>query len=32
MNAFRKAGLDPVHEPEGLFGRGLYRAVRPDEG
>jgi SAM-dependent methyltransferase len=25
-DAFRKAGLEPVHEPAGLFGRGLYWA------
>jgi SAM-dependent methyltransferase len=26
--ALRAAGLDTEHDPEGLFGRGLYRGVR----
>jgi SAM-dependent methyltransferase len=29
LGAFRKAGLDPVHDPVGLFGRGLYHAIAP---
>jgi SAM-dependent methyltransferase len=29
LDAFRAAGLEPAHDPEGLMGRGLYMAVRP---
>ena len=29
MEAFIKAGLDVVHEPEGVDGRGLYIGLRP---
>lgn len=28
VNAFREAGLDVTHDPEGLMGRGLYIGVR----
>lgn len=31
VDAFRRAGLEPVHEPAGLFGRGLYWALKPGE-
>ena len=27
-DAFRAVGLEPVYDDQGLFGRGLYRAVR----
>jgi ubiquinone/menaquinone biosynthesis C-methylase UbiE len=29
MAAFRRAGLDTYHDPEGITGRGLYIGVRP---
>jgi SAM-dependent methyltransferase len=29
LAAFRDAGLEPEHDPEGLMGRGLYLAVAP---
>ncbi|HEU0016071.1 MAG TPA: methyltransferase domain-containing protein [Longimicrobium sp.] len=29
LDAFRAAGLDPIHDPHGLAGRGLYVATRP---
>jgi ubiquinone/menaquinone biosynthesis C-methylase UbiE len=29
MNAFTKAGLIPAHDPEGIFGRGLYIGTKP---
>lgn len=29
LGAFRGAGLDVVHDPEGLIGRGLYIGTRP---
>jgi hypothetical protein len=29
MDAFRKAGLNVSHEPEGVDGRGLYIGVKP---
>ena len=29
LEAFRDAGLEPEHDPEGLMGRGLYLAVAP---
>jgi SAM-dependent methyltransferase len=29
LDAFRRAGLDAEHDPEGLIGRGLYTAVLP---
>ncbi|MDX6534879.1 MAG: hypothetical protein QOJ13_2049 [Gaiellales bacterium] len=29
LDAFRAAGLDVEHDPEGLIGRGLYIAVSP---
>ena len=29
LEAFRAAGLQPAHDPEGLMGRGLYVAVAP---
>jgi SAM-dependent methyltransferase len=29
VEAFRAAGLEPEHDPEGLMGRGLYVAVKP---
>jgi SAM-dependent methyltransferase len=29
LDAFRGAGLAPVHDPEGLMGRGLYIGVKP---
>jgi SAM-dependent methyltransferase len=29
LEAFRAAGLEPDHDPEGLMGRGLYVAVKP---
>lgn len=29
MNAFTKAGLIASHDPEGIFGRGLYIGTRP---
>ena len=28
-NAFRKSGLDVIHDPEGIFGRGLYIGTKP---
>jgi SAM-dependent methyltransferase len=28
-DAFRRAGLEPEHDREGLMGRGLYLAVKP---
>jgi SAM-dependent methyltransferase len=29
VDAFRAAGVEPDHDPEGLMGRGLYVGVRP---
>jgi SAM-dependent methyltransferase len=29
LEAFRNAGLEPEHDPEGLMGRGLYVAAKP---
>jgi SAM-dependent methyltransferase len=29
LQAFRAAGLEPEHDPEGLMGRGLFLAVAP---
>jgi SAM-dependent methyltransferase len=29
VEAFRAAGVEPEHDPEGLMGRGLYVGVRP---
>jgi ubiquinone/menaquinone biosynthesis C-methylase UbiE len=29
MNAFTKAGLIAAHDPEGIFGRGLYIGTKP---
>jgi SAM-dependent methyltransferase len=29
LQAFREAGLEPEHDPEGLMGRGLFLAVSP---
>jgi SAM-dependent methyltransferase len=29
VEAFRRAGVEPEHDPEGLMGRGLYVGVRP---
>lgn len=29
LAAFRDAGLDVTHDPEGLFGRGLFLGVQP---
>jgi hypothetical protein len=29
VEAFRRAGLEPEHDQEGLMGRGLYLAVAP---
>ncbi|HEY3247071.1 MAG TPA: class I SAM-dependent methyltransferase [bacterium] len=31
LDAFRGAGLEVAHDPEGLMGRGLYYGVRPPE-
>jgi hypothetical protein len=31
LDAFRAAGLDVEHDPEGLMGRGLFFGVRPSE-
>ena len=28
-NAFKKAGLNVIHDPEGIFGRGLYIGTKP---
>jgi SAM-dependent methyltransferase len=30
LDAFRGAGLETVHDPDGLMGRGLYIGVKPD--
>ena len=30
-NAFKRAGLDVTHDPEGIFGRGLYIATKAQE-
>jgi SAM-dependent methyltransferase len=32
LDAFRAAGLEPWHDPEGLFSRGLYLGLRPKQG
>ena len=29
LEAFRKAGLEVIHDPEGLDGRGLYIGLKP---
>jgi ubiquinone/menaquinone biosynthesis C-methylase UbiE len=29
LSAFRKAGLETIHDPEGLDGRGLYIGLKP---
>jgi len=29
METFIKAGLDVIHEPEGVDGRGLYIGLKP---
>jgi ubiquinone/menaquinone biosynthesis C-methylase UbiE len=29
LSAFRKAGLETIHDPEGLDGRGLYIGMKP---
>lgn len=29
LHAFRKAGLDVIHDPEGIYGRGLYIGLKP---
>ncbi len=29
INAFRRTGLEPTFDPHGLFGRGLYIALKP---
>jgi hypothetical protein len=29
LGAFHKAGLETVHDPEGLDGRGLYIGLKP---
>jgi ubiquinone/menaquinone biosynthesis C-methylase UbiE len=29
MDAFRKAGIDVIHDPEGVDGRGLYIGTKP---
>ncbi|MCA9286699.1 MAG: class I SAM-dependent methyltransferase [Phycisphaerales bacterium] len=31
LEAFRQAGLAAQHDPEGLIGRGLYVATRPED-
>jgi hypothetical protein len=31
MDAFARAGLNVVHDPEGIFGRGLYIATKAQE-
>jgi hypothetical protein len=31
MAAFKKAALNVTHDPEGLFGRGLYIGAKPPE-
>ena len=32
LDAFESAGLDAIHDPEGLIGRGLFIGVKPAEG
>ena len=29
IKAFKKAGLNVIHDPEGIFGRGLYIGTKP---
>lgn len=29
LQAFRKAGLDVIHDPDGIYGRGLYIGLKP---
>jgi ubiquinone/menaquinone biosynthesis C-methylase UbiE len=29
MDAFTRAGLQVIHDPEGIFGRGLYIGIKP---